>query len=692
MKSNASLLGAVGLVVLSACSSSPSNGTGTPSFPQGGTASVGAGAGGMLSFVAGAAGTVQSGAGTAGAISSAGGTNTGGATGAGGAGGAATTAGAGGTTAAGGMSGAGGAPGPVTWPSAACQMKTAALLAMMTRAEKAGQMVMAGNPDGSAPATADVTSAAPGAVFSPGGASPPGGIAAQNWTAMTDGYADAASKTRLQIPILYGVDAVHGMNAASGTVIFPHNSGLGATHDEALVEQVERTAAQEIAAMGVTWTFGPVVSVAWDDRWGRVYESFSEDPTLTGLMGAAAARGLQGAGGLGTGMPGVVGCSKHWAGDGQAGPPSAKGGIVDRGDIKLTEADLRTYGIAPYLPTIAAGLGSIMVSDATWNGASLTSDKHMIVDILKTELAFKGFVATDWNAADSAGGPVGVINAGVDMLMEPGASNGSWKTLITTIANATTTISDDRMNDAVTRILDVKCQAGLFDYKRDASLLASVGSADHRAIARKAVAESLVLLQNNNAILPLAKTTKVFLTGSGASSLANQCGGWTLAWQGMGVQDGMASANDTTTGTTISQAIGKVGTVVNSQAAADVVVVVLSEKPYAEFEGDSATLNTMQIVADLGVVDAAHQAGKKVVAIVLSGRPIVLTDHIANADAWIAAWLPGTEGDGVADILYGTVKPTGKLSHSFPKADSQPNIHAAGYTALFPLGFGLTYP
>jgi beta-glucosidase len=249
------------------------------------------------------------------------------------------------------------------------------------------------------------------------------------------------------------------------------------------------------------------------------------------------------------------------------------------------------------------------------------------------------------------------------------------------------------MDDAVTRILNVKCSAGLFGYKRDTTLVANVGSAEHRAVARKAVAESLVLLQNNNAVLPLAKTTKVFVTGSGASSIANQCGGWSLSWQGIGTGT-MASSNATTTGTTISQAIGKVaGTaLVNSQAAADVVVVVLSEKPYAEFLGDSATLNTPQIVTDLGVVDAAHQAGKKVVAIVLSGRPIVLTAHVANADAWIAAWLPGTEGDGVADVLYGTVKPTGKLSHSFPKADNQPNVHAAGYMALFPLGAGLSYP
>ncbi len=676
MKLVAASLGLVGLAVLVGCSSSPSDSNGPP-IGQGG-AGAGAPGGGAPSAGNAGAPAVGGAAGAGGANAGAGGgVPGGGAAGAGGAGGGA----------AGGSGGSGGAPGPVTWPSAACQAKTATILATMTRAEKAAQMVMAGNADGSQPSHADVQAQQPGAVFSPGGAAPPGGITPQNWAAMTDGFADDATKTHLKIPILYGVDAVHGMNAASGTVIFPHNIGLASTNDPLLVEQVEQIAAQEMAALGVTWTFAPVVSVSWDDRWGRVYESFSEDPTLTGVMSAAATRGIQGATGLGTGMAKVVGCSKHWAGDGQAtAGTSAKGGVVDRGDIKIDETAMRKYGIAPYLPAISAGLGSIMVSDATWNGASLTSNKHIVVDILKTELGFKGFVATDWNAADTAGGVVAVVNAGVDMLMQP----ANWKGTISTIASSA--VADDRLNDAVTRILNVKCEAGLWDYKRDTAQLANVGSAAHRAVGRTAVAKSLVLLQNNAAVLPLPMTSKVFVTGSGASSLANQCGGWTLSWQGIG-QGTMGSSSATTTGTTISQAIGKVAgaNVVNSQAAADVVVVVLSEKPYAEFIGDSQTINTLS-AADFKAVDDAHAAGKKVVAIVVSGRPVIITPHLANADAWIAAWLPGTEGDGVADVLYGTVKPTGKLSHSWPKVDAQPNSNAAGYDPQFALGFGLTYP
>lgn len=601
-------------------------------------------------------------------------------------GGGASAGGAAGSAGAGGMSGGAGGGGgassnfpipKVTWPSAACQTKTATLLGMMTKAEKAGQLVMAGNANASPPSPADVTSLAPGAVFSPGGASPPGGVTPQNWAAMTDSYVAATAATRLKIPALYGVDAVHGMNAASGAVIFPHNAGLGSTQDPALVQEVARITALEASAMGVTWTFAPVVSVSFDDRWGRVYESFSEDPTLTGLLSAAATMGLQGAMGLGTGKPGIVACSKHWAGDGQAkAGTSAKGGVVDRGDIQVDEATLRKFGIGPYLQAIDAGLGSIMVSDATWNKMSLTSSKHVIVDILKTELGFKGFVATDWNAANTSGGVVNVINAGVDMLMQP----DDWKG---TIAALQTGVPDDRLNDAVTRILNVKCEAGLFEYQRDNAALASVGSAEHRAVGRKAVAESLVVLKNENNVLPLAKATKVWVGGSGAKDLARQCGGWTISWQGDGSK---------TTGTTISDAIAKVGTVAADMNSADVAVIVLSEKPYAEFQGDSQMLNTLP-PADLTLVDQAHQAGKKVVAIVVSGRPVLIQDHLANGDAWIAAWLPGTEGDGVADVLYGTVKPIGKLSHSWPKTDAQANVNIgdAGYDPLFKLGHGLTY-
>jgi beta-glucosidase len=554
------------------------------------------------------------------------------------------------------------------WPSAACQAQTAALLGMMTRAEKAGQMLMA-NTNAS---MADLQNLAPGGILIAGGGSPTGmPAAAAAWATWTDSFQTAAAATRLKVPVLIGLDAVHGNNGATGTTIFPHNAGLGSSRDPALVSQVTHITALETAGVGVNWIYGPVVSVAWDYRWGRVYESFSGDETLTGLLAAASVLGVQGSGGLNTGNPGVVACAKHFAGDGQMGPPSSKGGVVDRGNITLDLAGLTKYGINPYVPVIQAGLGCIMVSDARWNNTGLTSDAQIITTILKGQLGFKGFVISDYDAAN----PIPpAINAGVDMCMV----GGGWQNAIATITNSAA-IPDSRINDAVTRILNVKCEAGLFTNKRDPALLTSVGSPEHRAVARKAVSASLVVLQNTGNVLPLAKTSKVFIEGSGANSLDKQCGGWTISWQGSGSK---------TTGTTIQQAITKVTPPMATLAQADVDIVVLGEPPYAEFVGDRMSIDTLP-ATDLALVDAAHAAGKKVVAIVLSGRPVLITPHLANADVWIAAWLPGTEGDGVADVVFGDYKPTGKLSHAWPKAATDFNIMTAGFVPQFPIGFGL---
>jgi beta-glucosidase len=611
------------------------------------------------------------------------------------------TAGSSGTAGAGGASmtgtagmGTAGTPGTggafnipaVSWPSAACKTMATNLVGMMTRAEKSAQMVMA--PLGQA-STADVKTLAPGAIFAPGGYPDPAApLSIGGWGTLLDSYTALIPMTAHQIPFLIGADAVHGNNTATGAVIFPHNAGLGGTNDPALVEQIGRVTAQEAAAAGLNWTFAPVVSVAWDFRWGRVYESFNEDPSIANQFAAAATMGLQGTGGLGTGMPGIVACSKHWAGDGQAGAVTSnggktwKGGIVDRGNITIDEATLMKVGVAPYMGALGAGLGSIMVSDATWNSAttgSLTANSHMITDILKGQLGFPGFVSTDWNAATQSPGSTipTAIMAGIDMLMQP----DDWKGAINTI-NTSTAITDARINDAATRIIQTKCQAGIFAHPtRDTTLAASVGSADHRTVARQAVRESMVLLQNTGNVLPLGKTAKVWVGGSGGDNLANQMGGWTITWQGNGTK---------TTGTTIKAAIGKVAMVVPNMVDADVAVVVLSEGPYAEFRGDSATLNTIS-PADFALLDMAKTAGKKVVAIVMSGRPVLIQDHLAAAGAWIAAWLPGSEGDGVADVLFGDYKPTAKLSHGWPKTDTQYSIMVAGFSPLFAAGFGLTY-
>jgi beta-glucosidase len=573
--------------------------------------------------------------------------------------------------------------GPVDWPSAECKARAEGLVAQMTAREMAAQMVMA-MVDASGPSLESLRTEAPGAIFADGALVPPGGYAPSNWATLTDPLLKAVSESRLGIPAFFGIDAMHGNGKATGTVIFPHNAGLGSTRDLELVREIGRITALEVAAMGANWTYAPMVSPSWDDRWGRVYESFGEDPVLCGEMGEAVTRGLQGLQGLGTGAPGIVACAKHFAGDGQATfGTSTKGGTLDRGDSRIDEATMRRVGIAPYIPLIEAGVGSIMASDAFWNGTNMTIDKHLIVDILKGELGFKGFVVTDWNSAkDYGGGWANTINAGIDMLMEPNYQGHTWLDAIEEIAS--NQVSDERRVDAATRIVQAKCQAGLFEASRDPALMSQVGSADHRALARRAVRESLVLLQNDNAALPLAKSAKVWVAGTGANSLTNQCGGWTIEWQGNG---------NLTQGTTISEAIDKVATRVDQLQDADVAVVVVSERPYAEFLGDVSMLNANLAGDDFALLAQAKAAGKKVVAIVMTGRPVLITDQLDNADAWLAAWLPGTEGDGVADVLFGDYPPTGKLSHSWPRTADQANsnVGAPGYDPLFPLDFGLTY-
>jgi beta-glucosidase len=536
--------------------------------------------------------------------------------------------------------------------------------------QKAQQMVMLQN----------AFNGVPGAVFS-GGGNGPAVKSAASWAAFTGGFFAQAKNAQPPIPLLYGLDIVHGNNAVTSAVIMPHNAGLGATGDLALVQQVYNVAAQEALAVGINWTFGPFSGVVWDYRWGRVYESFGGDPVAVSKMVQAAVIGLQGPGGLGSGSPGVggaVACSKHFAGDGQAGPPSAKGGVVDRGNVTVSPADMMKWGANPYVPAIDAGLGCIMVSDATWNGAQMTESKALLTTMLKSPppagLGFKGFVITDWDA----GNTTTAVAAGVDMFMHPGSEANT----IAIIANLPAGM-DARIDDAVTRILNVKCQAGLSTFKPGDP--ATVGSIEHRMIARKAVAESMVVLQNTGNVLPLAKTANVFVTGSGANNLDNQMGGWTISWQGTGSQ--------VTGATTIQAAISKVKPVAASMAAADVVVVVLSEGPYAEFKGDSASIDKLP-APDFTALTNAKAAGKKVVAIVMSGRPVLLHD-LTQADAWIAAWLPGSEGDGVADVLFGDVHPVGKLPHHWPATNAQATWGGAAvpgaYTPMFKIGDGLTW-
>jgi len=576
-----------------------------------------------------------------------------------------------------------------------------ALLATMTLEEKVGQMTQAEQEK--LTDVKDIQTYFLGSLLSGGSSDPKAGNSLQAWTEMYDGYQKLALQTRLKIPILYGVDAVHGHNNVLGAVVFPHNIGLGATRDPKLVEEIARLTAEEVRATGIQWAFAPCVAVARDERWGRTYESFSEDPSLVAELGAAAVRGLQG-----TDLKDplrVLACAKHYVGDGgtswNTSPHlAAQGARLDQGDTRLSEAELRRIHLAGYPAAIAAGVGSIMPSYNSWNGEKASGSKRLLTDILKTELGFEGFLISDYNALDQLPGDRRAqvkqsINAGMDMVMVPEKYKEFYAALKDLAEKGEVPMA--RVDDAVLRILRVKIAMGLMDPARsslaDRSLQARFGSPAHREVARRAVRQSLVLLKNEKKTLPLSKTAKrIVVAGKNADDIGNQCGGWTIDWQGK-------SGPIVPGGTTILAALkaaAKGGEVTFSAdgtgaTGADVGVVVVGEKPYAEFFGDREDLALDK--DDLAAIANVKKAGIPVVVVVVSGRPLILGDALGQADAVVAAWLPGTEGQGVADVLFGDYKPTGKLSFTWPRTMAQIpiNVGDAAYDPQFPFGFGLTY-
>lgn len=586
-----------------------------------------------------------------------------------------------------------------TWPTQTCTDKATALLEQMTLQEKAGQMVQTWQANASPD---DVSKYNLGAIFSGGdsaagatGYDDRGKTDAASWAVMLDAYHAAAAGSRLGIPVIYGIDAVHGNSKTTGATIFPHNIGLGCTGDLQLAEEIGRATGEEVAAIGVNWVYGPSSIAAADERWGRFFESYSEDPGQVGLISAATTRGLQGH--TSQGHASVVACAKHFAGDGltEPGTSTAKPdwtphqGILDRGNATMSEEQFRQLAIDHYKPVIEAGVGTVMASFSSWNGNKTHGNRHLLTEILKEEMGFAGFVTGDYLGHEDLKGEfneqvIKALNAGVDMVMEP----IKWREAIAAITTeADKSLPMTRIDDAVRRILTVKCEAGLFSRTRDPALMETIGSDAHRQLARDAVRKSAVLLQNNpvgdaGPALPLAKRSKIFLAGSGADDLTLQCGGWTISWQGSGKE---------TTGTTLRQSVEKWATVVDDVAEADTVVVVLSEPAYAEWFGDDADIEFGE--ADLRALSDARASGKPTVAVLFSGRPMIIEEHLPLADAWLAAWLPGTEGDGLGDVLFGQYAPTGKLSHSWPRTVEQLPLWRSNpsYDPLFPYGFGLTY-
>jgi beta-glucosidase len=574
-----------------------------------------------------------------------------------------------------------------------------ALLAQMTLDEKVGQMTQ---PDQSfLKSDADIAKYYLGSVLSGGDSDPKEGNSLEAWTNLVDRYMKRALETRLSIPLLYGVDAVHGHNNVLGAVIFPHDIGLGCARNPALVEKIARITAIEVRATGINWGFSPCVAVPRDIRWGRIYEGFAEEPDGVKELGAAAVRGLQGDD-LADPLS-VLGCAKHYVGDGGTayGTSTIGAHLLDQGDTRLDEKTLREIHLPGYIAAIRAGVGSIMPSYSSWNGLKCSGSKRLLTEILKEELGFEGFLISDYGAIDALPGDykhkIAIsIDAGMDMVMVP----ERYQEFIARLKEAAGdgTVPMARIDDAVRRILRVKIAMGLMDKNRsqlaDRSLWKQFGSPEHRAVARDAVRQSLVLLKNEHAALPLAKAAKrIHVGGKSADDLGNQCGGWTITWQGH-------SGDVTPGGTTILQAIKKAasqGTQVTfavdgkGAGGADVGVVVIGEKPYAETDGDRRDLHLAP--EDVAAVENMKAAGIPVVVVLLSGRPMIIDNIIDKADALVAAWLPGTEGDGVADVLFGDYKPTGKLSFSWPRTMAQVAVHQgdANYDPLYRYGYGLSY-
>jgi beta-glucosidase len=584
-------------------------------------------------------------------------------------------------------------------PSSACVDKARQIVAKLTLRQKLGQMMQ---PDrGNVRSLDELRQHGYGSILSGGGSAPTTGNEATDWSDMIAEYRLASLENPAAIPVVYGIDAVHGNNNVHGAVIFPHNIGLGASRDPDLVERIGRATAREVRATQIDWTFAPVVTAARDERWGRTYEAYGETQELAELLGPALVRGLQ-TDNL-AGPHAVLATAKHFVGDGYTS------GGVDQGNSLLTLEQVRRDLMPAYKKVIEAGVGSVMTSYSSIDGAKMHCHGPLMNDTLKTDLGFQGFIVSDWKAIEKLPGTYGEqltasINAGLDMVMAPEKHTGLLDELEKLVPSK---IPMARIDDAVTRILAIKCALGMFDegrYARDrggrlspeGELVTAFGGEAHRKVAREAVQKSLVLLKNDNQALPLtppAAPAPLYVTGSGANDIGRQCGGWTISWQG---QNGDAVPGTTLVeGLTASFGPDAIQTSPHYDAAmaarASTAVVVASEVPYAEMKGDDQDLELPD--EDIADIEALHKAGKRVVLVLFSGRPMIVTPVLDKVDAFVAAWLPGTEGAGIVDVLLGANDFVGVLPHSWPRSiDQVPiNVGDAEYSPLFPYGFGLKY-
>ena len=578
-------------------------------------------------------------------------------------------------------------------------IKVEKLLKKMTLEEKVGQMTQVDHRY--LEKKSDIKKYFIGSLLS-GGGSVPDTNNVRSWVRMYNDYQSFALATRLKIPIIYGIDAVHGHNNVLNATIFPHNIGLGCSNDEDLVKRISEATAREVRATGLDWTFAPCVAVAQDERWGRTYESFSEDPDIVTRLGNASIQGYQGSN---LSQPNtILACAKHYVGDGNTIYGTGMHGKIDRGDFFIDEKELRSKYIKPFKEAIDNNVGSIMVSYNSWKSKKLHGHKYLINQVLKKELKFDGFVVSDWAAIDEIDknykeSIIQAVNAGIDMVMVPGQFIESANSYIDFIELLIESVEDgsiqmDRIDDAVSRILNIKYSMGLFEKPlKRYNKLNDVGSDKNRAIARESVKKSIVLLKNNNEILPIKKNTQnILIAGEHADNIGYQCGGWSIWWQG--------GSGKITEGTSILDGIkNHVGKNVNLSYSkngnvnenTDLIIVAIGEKPYAEMNGDRESLDLAK--NDIELINKLSKSGKPIIIILISGRPMILEPILDKCDAILAAWLPGTEGAGISDVLFGDYNPTAKLSFSWPKTmDQIPiNIGDKSYSPLFEFGYGLTF-
>jgi beta-glucosidase len=584
-------------------------------------------------------------------------------------------------------------------PSHTAGERVVDLLLRMTLEEKAGQMVQGFCPklgtDGDSLnhiAAFGLGSLIGGFELFPPGSNP----SVETWADHYDQAQSYALGTRLGIPLIYGVDAIHGFGYVFGAVVFPHNIGMGCTRNPLLVQRAEEITAIEVSATGIDWVLGPCLAVPQDERWGRTYEGFGETPEIVSLMALAAVQGFQG-----TDLSApttILACAKHYIGDGGTVYGTSYNGGIDQGNTIVDEAALRAIHLPGYISAVQGGVGAVMTSFSSWNGDKVHGSHYLITTVLKGELGFDGFVISDWMAVDQLPFETykekveAAVNAGIDMFMAPENYDSCFYALVE-LTNEDK-VSPERIDDAVGRILAAKISLGLFEHPfADRSLSSLVGCEEHREAARECVRQSCVLLKNGNGALPLAKNiSRILVAGKNADDIGAQCGGWTMEWQG--------ARGETTIGTTILQAVTNTVSAstqitysIDAGGAenADAAIVVIGESPYAEGMGDRDDLTLDS--DDIAAVLAAKAAGIPVVVVLISGRPMIITDVLDSCDAFVAAWLPGSEGQGVADVIFGDYVPTGKLSCTWPRdmPEIPVNYGDADYDPLFAYGFGLSF-